>query len=85
MELTVITVLRSGHHLHHWQLVETESIKQVIEGPLTQHIAERLGCHLESEIDRFMVVAGYLNWKVRIDTGHHELYRNSQRLAKGNA
>ncbi len=77
MHLSIITVLRSGQHLSHWQEVETDSIEEVTEGPLARHIDERM--KWQPEIDRFIVVAGSLTWKIEIATGAHDLYR--QQLA----
>jgi hypothetical protein len=79
VHLTVITVLRSGQHLSHWQEVETESIEEVTEGPLARHVADRVRWH--PDIDRFIVIAGALSWKIDISLGQHALYRLHRQLA----
>jgi hypothetical protein len=73
VHLSIITILRSGQHLSHWQEVDTDSIEVVTENHIARHVGERMQwCQ---EIDRFIVVAGSLSWKIEIALGQHEQYR----------
>ena len=84
MELTVVTILRSGQHVAMWTETESDSIEEITEGVLARHILDRLRWYPEDQIDRLIVICGSLSWKIDLSKDQHLQYRPAvQLVAKG--
>ena len=72
MHVTVVTILESGQHLSYHNEVDSDSIQEVTEHPVADHINDRMAHY---QVKRFVVIAGDLTWSVSPALGQHHLYQ----------
>lgn len=71
--VSIITVLGSGVHLHFNDDRAPNSVEAATDGVISRHINSRLE-NLDG-VRRFVIVFEDLSWKVDVGQGQHDLYR----------